>query len=298
MASPRDTSGNPPGPELRPRLQVLAAAALFSTGGTAIKATTFDAWQVGSLRSGIAALALALLLPRALRTIRWQSLAVGLAYAATMLLYVAANKLTTAAAAIFLQSTAPLYVLALGPLLLGEPIRRRDPLWMLLIAGGLAALFADRESVFATAPDPFAGNLLGAVAGLTWALAILGLRWLGRDRGGEDPRALGAVIAGNGLACLLALPLALPLSGAGAADWGVVTYLGLFQIGAAYLLLVAGISRVPAFETSLLLLAEPVLSPLWAWLVHGEMPGPWSVLGGALILTATVGRSWAASRRP
>jgi drug/metabolite transporter (DMT)-like permease len=300
---------------MNPRLAVLLAAALFATGGAAVKATDFSAWQVASLRSGIAAVALAALFPRALGRVGWRSVLVGTAYAATMILYVVANKLTTAAGAIFLQSTAPLYVLALAPWLLGEKIRKADLFWMLGIAAGLAALLADGDAGRSvTAPDPSAGNLLAAGAGFTWALAILGLRWLGRasdaDAGRRAGRAgegaMGSVVVGNALAALVALPFALPLvvdiadatAPAAASDWGVIAYLGLFQIGLAYVLLTSGISQVPAFDASLLLLAEPVLSPFWAWAVHGELPGPWTVVGGALVLAATVGRSWTRERRP
>jgi drug/metabolite transporter (DMT)-like permease len=74
-------------------------------------------------------------------------------------------------------------------------------------------------------------------------------------------------------------------------DWAAVAYLGVFQIGAAYLLLGAGIRHVPALEASVLLLLEPALNPLWAWLVHGERPGAWSLAGGALILGATLART-------
>lgn len=313
--SPSDPTraGSSEGSDLAARLSVLGAAALFATGGAAVKATALGAWQVASLRSGIAALALALLFPRALGTIGWRSVLVGTAYAATMILYVLANKLTTAAGAIFLQATAPLYVLALSPWLLGEKIRRSDLFWMLGIAAGLAALLADRDAVAsATAPDPAAGTLVAAASGATWGLAILGLRWLGRTEGqaagrraaGRGGEAMGSVVVGNALAALVALPFALPLAGAlppgveiGAGDWGVIAYLGLVQIGLAYVLLTSGISRVPAFEASLLLLAEPVLSPFWAWAVHGELPGLWTVAGGALVMAATVGRSWSRERR-
>src|SRR3954462_1333030 len=105
---------------LNSRLLVLAAAALFSTGGAAIKATSLTAWQVASLRSTVAIAALLVLLPRARRRPTASMLAVGVAYAATLILFVVATKLTTAADAIFLQDTAPLYVLLAAPFLLGE----------------------------------------------------------------------------------------------------------------------------------------------------------------------------------
>jgi drug/metabolite transporter (DMT)-like permease len=109
-----------------PRLLVLSAALLFSTGGAAIKATALTGWQVASFRSGIAAVVLLLCMPAWRRVWHPRTLAVGAAYAATMILFVLANKLTTATNTIFLQYTAPLYLLLLAPWLLREPVRLSD----------------------------------------------------------------------------------------------------------------------------------------------------------------------------
>ncbi|MCP5120708.1 MAG: EamA family transporter, partial [bacterium] len=112
------------------RIQLVVTAVLFSTGGAVIKATTLTGWQVACFRSGTAAVAVLLLIPAARRHWSPRTVSVGLAYAATMVLYVTSNKLTTAANAIFLQSTAPLYLLLLAPWLLKEKIRRADVLLM------------------------------------------------------------------------------------------------------------------------------------------------------------------------
>jgi len=272
------------------RAQILGAAVLFSTGGAAIKACALDGWQVACFRSGIAALALLLVLPGGRRFWQPRTLLVGIAYAVTMVLFVTSNKLTTAANTIFLQSTAPMYVLFLGPRLLGERVRPADLGFTLSLGAGLVLFFVGFDPPQATAPAPFAGNLLAAVAGLSWALTLVGLRWLGRDRHGDgkDRPAEAAVVAGNLIACLACLPLALPVTSGGGADWALVTYLGVFQIGLAYILLTRGVRRVPALETSLLILLEPVLSSFWAWLVHGEQPGAWSSTGCAVILGSTL----------
>jgi drug/metabolite transporter, DME family len=281
----------PPSPRAVNRLAILAAAVLFSTGGAAIKATAFSSWQVASLRSGVAAVALVALLPAARRRWTLRTAVVGAAYATTMILYVSANKLTTAANTIFLQSTAPLYILLLGPWLLKEPVRRRDLGFMTVLALGMALLFIGRQERFATAPAPSIGNLLAFGSGVAWALTLLGIRWLGRDqRGGEG--SLAAVTCGNLIACLVAAPLAFPLGHTQTVDWAVIIFLGVFQIGLAYVALTGGMARVPAFEASLLLLAEPVLNPVWAWLVHGERPGAGAAAGGVLILGATVVKTW------
>jgi drug/metabolite transporter (DMT)-like permease len=276
------------------RLRLAAAALLFATGGAAIKAAHFGAWQIAGFRSGIAALTLLLLLPAARRGWTWRAGLVGISYAATLVLFVLANRLTTAANTIFLQSTAPLYLLLIGPWLLHEPVRRRDLAVMAAVGAGLVLFFLGADRPVATAPDPARGNLLAALSGLCWALTLTGLRWMAR----RDPRdgGLSAVVIGNLIAFVGCLPMALPLGPHPLADWTTVIYLGVVQIGLAYVLVTAALKRLPVFEASLILLLEPALNPLLTWLVHGELPGAWALAGGALILFATTAKAWADSR--
>jgi drug/metabolite transporter (DMT)-like permease len=269
---------------------VIAAAVLFSTGGAAIKGTGLSGIQVACLRSGVAAVALALMLPRALGRFSWRVAAVGVVYAGTLIAFVTANKLTTSANTIFLQSTAPLYILLLAPVLLGERARRHDIVVMAVMALGLSLFFVDPGRPAATAPHPLAGNLVALASGVGWAFTLMGLRWLGREERGGDAAA-AATIAGNAIAFVVCLPLAVPVSG-DAGDWALVVYLGVVQIGLAYVFLTAGLSHLPALEASLLLYVEPALNPIWAWLAQGEQPGPLSVLGGVLILGATAVKTW------
>jgi drug/metabolite transporter (DMT)-like permease len=210
-------------------------------------------------------------------------------------LFVLANRLTTAANTIFLQSTAPLYLLFLAPWLLKEPIRREDLGFMLAVGIGLLLFFLGTEQPAATAPDPIRGNVLALGSGLCWALAICGLRWLAADPTRGSPAA--AVVSGNFTAFLVGLPLALPVGSHGIADWAVVFYLGAFQIALAYVFVTAAIQMLPALEAAVILLLEPVLNPLWAWVVQREIPGAWALLGGAIILGATTVKSWIEGRR-
>ncbi len=212
---------------------------------------------------------------------------VAVAYAATLVGFVTASKLTTAANAIFLEDTAPLYLVLAGPILLKERVRRVEWLVMALMAAGLALFFSGGEGATAIAPDPVRGNLIGAGTGITWAITIAGLRWLSR---GQDGAAVATAAMGNVFAALAAVPFAWPL-GAGAAvgamDWLAVAYLGVFQVGLAYVLLARGLRSVPALEASLLILVEPALTPIWAGLMHGEWPSALPAAGGALIVGAT-----------
>ena len=271
------------------RLLILLAALLFSTGGAAIKAVDMSAWQIAGLRSGIAFLSILVLLPASRRRWSWRCVLVGACYAGTLISYVVANRLTTAANTIFLQSTAPLYVLFLAPWLLGERLRRADLVFMLAMVVGLLPFFLSPQTAMETAPDPRTGDVLGATAGVLWAFTVVGLRWLSRR--GEGSSAGAAVAIGNLLAFTVCLPMALPLSTAGTSDWLVVIFLGVVQIGVAYVFLTRGLRRIQAFEASLLLLLELVLNPLWAWSLHGERPAAWPLVGGALILLATAVKS-------
>jgi drug/metabolite transporter, DME family len=278
------------------RAQVLAAALLFSGGGATIKACALSAWQVASLRSGIAAVSLLILLPAARRGWSLRMLPVVMAYAAQTVLFVLGNKLTTAANTIFLQATAPLYIILLGPWLLGERMRRSDVAYVAALAFGMTMFFVGKQPAAATAPHPLAGNIAAGATGFCWALTIMGLRWLGRDaETGSDPSA-AAVAGGSLLASLATLPLALPGLDPRPADWLLVFFLGVFQIAVAYVFLTRGVRRVTALEVSLLLLLEPVLNPLWALIVHGERPGPWAAVGGAIIILATAANTLAKGR--
>lgn len=280
------------------RIEVLAAAVLFSTGGAAIKAAgSMTGWQVASYRSGVAALALLILLRQARRGFRPATWLVGGGYAATLILFVQSTKMTTAANAIFLQSTAPLYLILLGPLVLKEPVRRRDLGFLAALAVGLSFFFVGGEAPQATAPDPVRGNLLGIASGVAWACTVTGLRWLGRDTGrGSNGGALAAVASGNVLAFAFCLPWAVAGPGGGVSDWLVIAYLGVFQIGLAYVFMTRGLEKVRALEAALLLSVEPVLNPVWAWIVHGERPSRWALAGGAVIVAATVANGLVAAR--
>ena len=276
----------------RARLLVLLTAVLFSTGGAAIKACTLGSAQVATFRSGIAVLALLAFVPAARRRPDRATLLTAVAYAATVVLYVAATKRTTAANAIFLQSTAPIWLLLLSPLLLHEPVRARDLGVMAIVAAGLALVLLGEERPQASAPDPAFGNALALASSVTFALLLAGLRWLGARGAGPLP----AVVQGNLLAFLVGLPFALPVGHVGAADITVLLFLGCLQIGLAYALLCAAVPHVPALQASLLLLVEPALNPVWTWISQGEVPSTLAVAGGVVILAATVVHAASAGR--
>jgi drug/metabolite transporter, DME family len=215
---------------------------------------------------------------------------VAAAYAATLITFVVANRLTTAANAIFLQSTAPLFILLLAPLVLHEKIHRADVIYMLCVLAGVALFFIGNETAVATAPDPKRGNLIALASGVSYACMLIGLRWLARH--GEGSSALAATTLGNIFAFLCALPMALPVAHAAASDLGMLLYVGVIQVGLAYVLLTRGIRHVPAVEATTLLMLEPAFNPFWSWLVHREIPGTLALIGGVIIIVASIVNTW------
>src|SRR5258705_5020409 len=184
---------------MSPRSKIVAAAILFSSGGAAIKFCSFEAWQLAAFRAALAMLTISILLPESRRGWTWRTVVVGFAYAATTLLYVQANKHTTAASAIFLQSTSPLFILLFAPVLLGEHATRRDIGQMAVMAAGFGLFLLGRDRASATAPNPALGNLLAAICAVTWAFTVIGYRWLAA-RGSS---VASAAVSGNLTACII-----------------------------------------------------------------------------------------------
>lgn len=270
----------------RGRLLVAAAALLWSTGGLFIKLVPLDALGVVFWRSVLTSAVLAAILRpsrSAWRAVSPLSIAV---YAGMILTFVSATKLGTAANAIFLQYTAPFYVLLLSPLVLKEPLRRLDVAAIVVALAGMSLFFVGRLEAGA-----LAGNVLGVASGVFFAGTVLLLR---REAGGAgDP--IVTVILGNLLAAAIAAPLASRLA-LDARGLLFAAYLGVVQMGLAYFLFVRGLATVTATEASLLGMLEPTFNPVWAFLGVGERPSAWALAGGAIVLSAVAARSVVAAR--
>lgn len=262
---------------MSPHLLVIVAVLLWSTSGVAIKLCHMEPWQIAGGRSLIAAATLWLLMPSARRLPAWRNVWIVGAYLTTVLCFSLATKITTAANAIFLQYTGPVYVLLLSPWVLGERARRSELYALPGFLVGLTLFFVGDLS-----PGQAVGNLLALLSGLAYALLVMGLR-----RAPEDGPA--AMVLGNVLAACVAAPFALrgPVPVA-ATDWGLLLFLGVFQLGTAYALFSRAVKQVTALEASLLGYLEPVLNPIWVMLFAGERPGDWAILGGAIILLAAI----------
>ncbi|MBZ2186207.1 MAG: DMT family transporter [Bryobacter sp.] len=271
------------------RVAAIASAVLFSTGGAVIKGTLLPSWHVAGLRSLIAAAAIALLMPGARRSWSWPAALIAVAYAICLTSFVLATKNTTAANAIFLQGTAPLYLVLLGPWLLQESIHLAEWVTLALVACGIALVFSDTATSQSLAPQPALGNALGALSGAAWAATVCGLRWLSKRQQGNS---MAPVLIGNLLAFAFCSPQMWPWPQPSFTDTVALLYLGIFQVGLAYWCLTRAMTTLPALEASLLIMVEPALNPLWTWLLHDETPSASAIGGGALIIVSALLRSW------
>jgi drug/metabolite transporter (DMT)-like permease len=261
------------------RLWLLAAAFLWSSAGAAMKLCPLSGWQIAGGRSLVAGTFLFLAVRDARRLPNRAVIATAIGYAATVTLFAVANKLTTAANAIFIQSTAPLWVVLLSPRLLGERPSRAELSSIPVYAVGLFCFFLDDLS-----PGQRLGNWVALGAGLAFATCIIGLR-------GIKERGPNALVCGNWIAALVTAPLWLLEPAPSGVDLLVLGYLGVFQLGLAYLCFTRGVAGTPALEASLLVLLEPVLNPIWTFLIAGERPGRWAIIGGSVVLGATLWRT-------
>lgn len=268
-------------PSYSPLLLVLAAAILWSTGGLFIKWTSLSGLELSFGRSLCAAITVALFTRREGFGLNRVTALASLLYAALLLLFVLATKETTAANAIFLQYTAPVYVLILEPVLYKEKFRQRDLLTVVACVMGMSLFFVGKLR-----PQDVTGNLLALASGVCFACYFLLLRH-SRSR---DVNRASSVIYGNLLVVLIAAPVGIAaLSNINRHDALSVLYLGVVQIGLAYTLFTLGMARgIRSLDAGIVGYIEPVLNPIWVFLVLGERPSKWAVLGGLIIVSAVV----------
>ncbi len=280
---------NPPS-RFPPIVLILFAVLLWSTGGLFIKLTTLDAFAVNAGRSLLAALTVAIFTRhKGLRLDKF-TLLTSFLYAGTLTCFVYANKNTTAANAIFLQYTAPIYILILSPFVLKEKFRFADLITVAVCLAGMSFFFLEPQNAEnKLAADVFTGNVAALLSGIFFGLYFVFLR---------HPRSLRknpalSVFYGNLMIVALMLPFLLnaPPRPNGA-DIIAIGFLGVFQIGTAYVLFTKGIAEgVRSLDASIIGFVEPLLNPVWVFLFVGERPSVWAVLGGAIIILAVVGHT-------
>jgi drug/metabolite transporter (DMT)-like permease len=260
--------------------ELLAAALCWSAGGLLIKWIPWPPLAVASGRGLLAALVLAL----ATRSLRftWTPVQVGaaVAYALCTIGFVAATKLTTAANAILLQYTAPIWIALFGASVLGERTTRSDWWAVGVTLAGMLLFFADSLRW-----SGVLGNLIGVASGISFAAMTLLMR---KQKQGSVTESiiLGNLIAGaTGLFWLVEAP------GLNASGWVALLALGVIQLGLSYMLYARAIKHVTALEAVLIPVIEPILNPVWVMLFVGERPGPLSLCGGLLVLGAVTWRA-------
>lgn len=259
---------------------MVAAALLWSLGGLLIKSVAWSALAVAGGRGLIAATFL-VLAHRGLRFhfSRDQVLA-AIGYAACTVLFCAANKHTSAANAILLQYTAPVWVALAGAWFLGEKADRHDWLAIGVVLAGLVLFFADSLDL-----SHAYGNVLGLLSGFAFAGMTIAMR---RQKDGSP---VESIILGNLIAFAVGLPAIMTAPALSARGWLALLVLGAVQLGVAYTLYARAIKEVTALEAVLLPVIEPILNPLWVLLALGEKPAPLSLAGGVLVLAAVTLRA-------
>ena len=269
---------------------LVLCAVLWSTGGVLIKWLPGPAFAIAGVRSAIAAIVLLLALREWPRRWSWWLVSGALAGAASMLGFVVATKLTTAANAIFLVYTAPLYVALLSPWVLHEPIRRGDWLTLLLAVLGLGCFSVEQLTLAGWVGNGWA---LGSGLATAWLVVCL------RKHAATSPLAI--LVLANLLVAIVGVPF-LEVARLAPVHWVILLVAGVVQLGVSTVWYGKAIAHVRAIEAILIPMIEPVLNPVWVWLLVGEVPSGWALLGGAIVVGAVTARGlalvWHTAREP
>jgi len=255
-------------------LLLVLTAVLWSFAGLLIKLVNWNPLAIAGMRSAISALIMLALIRKPVFNFTFAQITGTIAYAGTVIMFVYANKLTTAANAILLQYTAPIYVAFLGAWFLKERVRPSDWATIVLVLGGMVLFFLDDLEV-----GGLTGNVLAIISGLSFAITILCLR----SQRASSP--LLTVFWGNVLTALIGFPFMFG-SAPNAASWLGLLLLGVFQLGLSYIFFTIAIKKVSALEATLIPIIEPLLNPVFVLIIMGEIPGPWSIAGGIVILVS------------
>lgn len=265
-----------------PLLLVLGAAILWSTGGLFIKATHLGPFEVSFGRSLLATITIVIFTRKEGFGLNRVSAITSVLYAALLVLFVVATKLTTAANAIFLQYTAPVYVLILEPIFYKEKFRARDFVTVAVCVAGMSLFFVGKLR-----PQDVRGNLFALASGVCFALFFLLLR---HSKARQVNRAVSAIY-GNLIVVVLCAPAFFGAARRGVSpeDYARLAYLGIVQIGFAYLLFTLAMARgLRSLDAGIIGYVEPVLNPIWVFLFLGERPSSWAIIGGAIIIGSVI----------
>jgi len=264
-------------------------AFLWSTSGFFIKYMTIGAFQISFWRSLIAALTIysICLFRRSKITFRFDavSLLAAISYAGILILFVLATKMTTAANAIFLQFTAPVYLVIMEPLVMKTRFDKRNIAAILICICGMFMFFYGKLEA-----GNLYGNFIAICSGICFAVFSLLLKYKREIQKSSD--TLGLVVAGNLLVSLISFTVIFPDINVNTNQLLILLYMGAIQIGVSYMIFNIGIKYVSATESMIIATLEAVFNPIWVYIGLGESPGIYSVIGGAIIITAVLWRSF------
>jgi drug/metabolite transporter (DMT)-like permease len=253
---------------------VIAAALLWSTGGLFIKLVTYNPLQISFFRCFFGSLVFIAVFRKKAVTANKFTFLNSLFYAGTLFFFVLANKTTTAANAIFLQYTAPIYVLILEPIINKTPFRRINVITVIVSFIGMTLFFLGELS-----PGRIEGNIYALLSGMTFAAFLLGMRK------NKKEYQFSSIFYGNVILAVICLPSIFEIQHYTFSNLWMLAYLGIFQIGLAYAIFTFGLKRVYAIEASLISMVEPVLNPIWVFLGYGEVPSLLAIIGGIIVIS-------------
>jgi len=259
---------------------VLIAAVLWSTSGLFIKIIDLNPFTIAGSRGFIAAIMLLALINKRL-SFNWSLPQVvgAFCYAGAMITFVVATVMTTAANAILLQYTMPIFTALFGLWLLNEKTSRFDWGVIFIVIGGMALFFLDELTI-----DGLWGNFIAILSAIFFAFLIIFMRM---QKSGSP---VETVILGNIITFVVCLPFIIqePPTGVNLLP---LSYLGIIQLGLPFLLYSTAIKYVTAIDAVLIQTIEPLLNPVWVFLIIGEVPGSWAVVGGAVVLISVTIRN-------
>jgi len=257
-------------------------ALLWSSSGLFIKILTLNAYQILFYRSVIAAITLVIISSVKDKRIKFEhdklTILASVFYSGILIFFVIANKLTTSANAIFLQFTAPIYLLFLEPLLLKTKFRRKDLVTIVISISGMFLFFMGKLEL-----GSIYGNLIAILAGFCFAMFSLFLKWK-KQKGSEN--TIISVIYGNIIVGLICLPIVFGELSLSTTETYVLLYMGIIQIGISYFIFNIGIKYVSATESLIIGMLEAIFNPVWVFIGVGEVPATTAVIGGLIIFAA------------
>jgi len=277
-----------PQPRNAATLSIIAlatTAVLWSTGGVLIKLVSWNPLAIAGMRSAISAVLIMGMIRKPNFHLSLPQIGGAVTFSATVILFVSATKLTTAANAILLQYTAPIYTALFARRFLNEKTSWFDWIIIVVVLGGITLFFLDDLSL-----GGYYGNILALLAGVAHGWIALFLR---KQR---DASPVETVLLGNMLTAAIGIPFM--FSGSlGLYDWLGLAFLGIFQLGFSYILYSHAIRQVRALDAMLIFMIEPILNPIWVYLVIGESPGRWALVGGSIVIVSVTARSVYSLRR-